>query len=211
MDTDTAEESPFFTIWDAPRATIRRIVGRDPRRAVNRLFFSAGVVGALDAIASWTARYDLPVPAIPLACLGLGLVSVATGHLNAWYKRWVGSLLGGVATRAEVAAVGAWSMVPVTAGHGLLWVVLIALYGAEPFSPERGALDAAPRLFRLSLDVATVLFTLWSVAVSVVGFAEVNRFSIARSITTTLLAALILAVATIVAAVGAIVVLGSGG
>jgi hypothetical protein len=49
------------------------------------------------------------------------------------------------------------------------------------------------------------------VAVSVVGFAEVNRFSIARSITTTLLAALILAVATIVAAVGAIVVLGSGG
>jgi len=55
-------------------------------------------------------------------------------------------------------------------------------------------MDAAPPLLGLTMWLALGLASLWSVCVSVVGFAEVNRFSIARSIATSLLAILIITV-----------------
>src|SRR5688572_31045176 len=110
---EPAAESPFVTIWEAPRATIRRLVATDPRRHVNVLFFASGVVGALTTLARSTDRFTLPLVAIPLAAFAAGVANVPLGHLNAWYKRWVGGLLGGLASRQSVATVGAWSAGPV--------------------------------------------------------------------------------------------------
>jgi len=185
---DRAEESPFVTIWEAPRATIRRVVATDPHRRVNALFFAAGAVGTLSGFASSSDRLALPPFAIALVCLGVGLLNLPMGRLNAWYKRWVGGLLGGNASRDAVVAVGAWATVPVSAGHGGLCLLQIALYGMEPFSAEHPTMDAASPLLRTSITLGRVLFTGWSAIVSISGFAEVNGFSIARSIATSLLA-----------------------
>jgi hypothetical protein len=42
--------------------------------------------------------------------------------------------------------------------------------------------------------LASVLFGLWTIVISVAGFAEVNGFSIARSIATSILAVVIMGV-----------------
>jgi len=199
------DESPFVTIWEAPRATIRRLVATDPRRHVNALFFASGTVGTLTGLARSSDQFALPLMAIPLAALGFGALNVPGGHLNAWYKRWVGGLLGGTASRDAVVTVAAWSTVPVIVGHSALLLLQIALYGLEPFSAEHPTMDASSALLQLTFTLGTTLFTGWTVIVSIFGFAEVNRFSIWRSIATSLLA---LTIVTIVV-VGLAVVLGA--
>lgn len=202
LDPGARGDSPFVTIWEAPRATIRRLVATDPRRHVNALFFAAGVVGTLAGVARSADQLPTPPLAIlPLAALALGALNVPFGHLNALYKRWVGGLLGGTASRAAVATVGAWSTVPMTMGHGALLILQVLLYGAEPFGRERPTMDDAAPLVGLSIQLASAACTIWTVAVSVVGFAEVNGFSVWRSIATSLLGLLILATAMVVLAV----------
>jgi len=90
-------------------------------------------------------------------------------------------------------------------GYALVLGIQMALYGFEPFRPTHPAMDAAPPLLGLTMWLALGLASLWSVCVSVVGFAEVNRFSIARSIATSLLAFLIVLV-TIAAMALAVVI-----
>ena len=199
--SDQAAESPFVTIWEAPGATIRRLVAVDPRRHVNVLFFLSGVVGTLMALVRSTDQFTLPPVAIAPAAFAYGVVNVPLGHLNAWYKRWVGGLLGGPATRQAVALVGAWSAVPVIVGHGLLLVIQVALYGLEPFSDEHPTMDAASPLLGLAFSLGSALCTIWGVIVSVVGFAEVNGFTLGRSIATSALALVILTTAILVLAV----------
>jgi hypothetical protein len=196
----TLDESPFITIWDAPRETIRQIVARDPGRGVSALFFAAGAIAALDGLAELAQHVSMPPLALPLMCVVTGVVTIPLGHLGASYKQLVGRMLGGQATRREATAVAAWSVIPTTVGHAALWMTRFALYGGEVLSAEHPTMDAAPGIVRLSLGLAAMLFSLWSFYVSVVGFAEVNRFSIARSIATSVLAPLL------VLAVGALVV-----
>ena len=194
------DESPFVTVWEAPRATIRRIVDTDPRHRVNWLFFVSGVVGGLDAIPAWAQRIEMPLVAVPIVCLLMGAFTVPTGHMNAWYKRWVGGLLGGAASRQEVAAVNAWATVPVIVGHTGLWIIRVALYGRELYSPEHPTIDAASGLVRITFALATALFTLWAAVIVVAGFAEVNRFSIARSIAASIIAVTIVIVTALACA-----------
>ena len=201
-------ESPFVTIWESPRETIRRVVATNPRRWVNGLFFASGFFGTLTSLpTALEERIEIEVPLewIGAAALGIGLLSMVSGHLNAWYKRWVGTLLGGDAPRAAVVAVSAYASIPATVGHALVLAIEVALFGTEPFSPTHPAMDAASPLLTRTLSLGAFLSTVWAVCVSIVGFAEVNRFSIGRSIATSLLAVLIIAVT--ITAMGLIVVI----
>src|SRR5262249_44221545 len=85
-------ESPFVTIWESPRATIRRVVATNPRRWVNALFFASGFVGTLASVpTALEERFEIEVPLVWLVALalGAGLMTILSGYLNAWYKRWV--------------------------------------------------------------------------------------------------------------------------
>jgi hypothetical protein len=200
-EPEQPRENPFVTIWEAPRETIRWVVATDPRRRVKALFFASGFVGALSSLPTTLEErleITVPVPLVFATALVIGLVTIVTGILNAWYKRWVGGLLGGDATREAVVAVSAYASIPSTVGYALVLAIEMALYGFEPFRPTHPAMDAEPMLLILTMWLGLGLASFWSVCVSVVGFAEVNRFSIARSIATSLLAVLIIA-ATIAA------------
>jgi hypothetical protein len=201
----TFDESPLIRIWEAPRETIRQIVSRDPRRGVTTLFFAAGAIGALDGLAQLGERFTLPLVAVPVVCVLTGIVAIPFGHMGAWYKRLVGRWLGGQATQPEVVAVAAWATVPTIVGHAALWLVRFALYGTEILQTNHPTIDASPRIVQLSLGLAATGFSLWSVYVSVVGFAEVNRFSVARSVATSLLTPVLILTAGIAILVGVIV------
>ena len=201
----TFDESPLITIWDAPRETIRQIVTRDPRRGVNTLFFAAGVVGTLDGLAQLAERVAIPLIALPVVCVAMGTLAIPFGHMGAWYKRLVGRLFGGEASQNEVVAVAAWATVPTIVGHTALWIIRFAMYGTELLQADHPTIDASPRLVQLSLGLAATGFSLWSVYVSVVGFAEVNRFSVARSVATSLLTPVLILIVGVLIVFGVLV------
>ncbi|HXJ36793.1 MAG TPA: YIP1 family protein [Candidatus Eisenbacteria bacterium] len=184
-------ESPFVTIWEAPRATIRRIVDSDPRRHVNLLFFGGGVVGTLSALRSHAPSFDVPPLFAAGGCILVGLLSVPSSHLGAWYMRSIGGWLGGTASRQEVAAAFAWAGVPAVVGGFALWVLQFALFGTELLSPERPTIDAASPLLLTTLRLASLLLGVWTSTASLLCFAEVNRFSVLRSLTTWILSVLV--------------------
>ncbi len=187
-------ESPFVTIWEAPRATIRRIVDSDPRLHVNLLFFGGGVVGMLSALRSH-ATFDIPPLFAAGGCILLGLLSVPFSHMGAWYMRSIGGWLGGTASRQEVAAAFAWAGVPTVVGGLALWVLQFALFGTELLSPERPTIDAASPLLLMTLRLAALLLGVWTSTASLLCFAEVNRFSVLRSLTTWIVSVLVVVLA----------------
>src|SRR6185369_10030103 len=78
-------ESPFVTIWESPRETIRRVVATDPRRWVNALFFASGFVGVLMSwpkLLTLLAQLEIEVPLVlvPVAAVFVGLMTILTGH-----------------------------------------------------------------------------------------------------------------------------------
>jgi len=216
-EPDKPRESPLITIFEAPRETIRWVVATDPRRRVSALFFASGFVGALSSLpTTLEEKLEITVPIAGVLAIAviIGIITIATGILNGWYKHWVGGLLGGKASRRAVVAVAAYASIPSTVGYAVVLAIEIALYGFEPFQPLHLAMDAAPTLLTLTMWLGLGLASFWSICVSVVGFAEVNRFSIARSIATSVLAVFIIAVwitAMAVAAVIAVSLLMPGG
>jgi hypothetical protein len=180
---------------------------------VKTLFFASGFVGALSSLPTTLEEkleVAVPVAGVFVIAVVIGIVTIGTGIVNAWYKRWVGGLLGGDASRQAVVAVSAYASIPSTVGYALVLGIQIALYGLEPFRPTHPAMDAAPPLLGLTLWLGLGLASLWSVCVSVVGFAEVNRFSIARSIATSLLAVFIVTVMVAVTVLVAAIVISQG-
>ena len=180
---DAPAEHPIVTIWEAPRATIRRIVATDARRWVNPLFF---LYGATTALRMAPRIGELTDTAWPVAVVGVaaGLANLPGSHLSAWVTRWFGARLGGVASRRDVAAVMAWSGVPSIVGSVVIFVAQLALFGTEIFSSEQPTMAAASPLVTTSFWIASLVVNAWSGTILLVGFAEVNRFSLARAIAT---------------------------
>lgn len=182
MDDIETTESPLITIWEAPRATIRRIVDTDPRHLVTLLFFLGGLRSGIDVALERAATTDVPLALVALLCLVTGLVAIPTAYLSAWYVRWVATWFGGVASRAEAAAAIAWATVPSLAGTAVLFVARLALFGTEIFRSDQPAAAAASPLLTTTLRLAPIVFMLWSGTVAIVCFAEVNRFSVTRAV-----------------------------
>src|SRR5689334_9905756 len=136
-EPDAPPESPFVTIWESPRETFRRVVATDPRRWVNALFFASGFIGTVANVpTALEERFEFELPLVWIAglALGAGFMGILSGHLNGWYKRWVGTLFGGDASRAAVVAVAAYASIPATVGHTLVLAIQVSLFGTEPFT-----------------------------------------------------------------------------
>ena len=191
MNDAEPAESPFITIWEAPRATIRRIVDADPRRLVPFLFFAGGVRSGMTVSIPPTVSDDMLPLVLALVCIVAGVLAIPTSYLSARYLRWIGSWFGGIASRAEVAASIAWAAVPSIVGTALLLAVRVSLYGAEIFRDEQPTVEAGSTLLTTSLRLAPLIFALWSGVASIVCFAEVNRFSTTRAVFAHLTAAVI--------------------
>ena len=189
--------TPFFTIWTAPRATIRRIVDSDPTRNVIALAAIGPAIGALagqwskalggnaNLSASWPIWVAFSV-AIEAALGVLGLFI-----FGAIFK-WSGSLLGGVASRVEVRAALAWSQVPAITAETVLLIAV--LMGVPMPHATPGMLPQIDPAFYKVMVVEAVL-GIWGFVVSLKCISEVHRFSAWRALGAILIPPLIVLVA----------------
>ncbi len=189
--------TPFFTIWTAPRATIRRIVDSDPTRNVVALAAIGPAIGALAGQWSKALSNNANLSVLwPLWVAASVAIQAALGVLSLFIFgaifKWSGSLLGGVASRIEVRAAIAWSQVPgIAAGIVLLIAVLL---GVPIPHPAPGTLAQIDPAFYKVMAVEGVL-GIWGLVVSLKCMGEVHRFSAWRALAAILIPPLIALVA----------------
>ena len=174
----------FFTIWTAPRATIRRIVDSDPTRNVIALAAIGPAISmlvsewaeALGNNANLSVLWPISVAVYVALSAAFGVISLFIGGAI-W--RWSGSLLGGVASQAEVRAAIAWSSVPGIAAEIVLLIAI--LLGVPMPQATKGTLPHFDPAFYKLTAVQAVL-GIWGLVILLKSLGEVHRFSAWRAL-----------------------------
>jgi hypothetical protein len=185
--------TPFFSIWTAPRATIRRIVDTDPKRNVVALAATGPAIGALAGQWSKAMQNNANLSVLwPLWVAFVVAIQAALGvvflFILAAVFKWSGSLLNGVASQVEVRAALAWSQVIGIVGEIVLLIgVLMGIPIPHQTPGTMPQID--PALYKV-LFVEGIL-GVWGLIVSLKCVGEVHRFSAWRALAAMLIPPLI--------------------
>lgn len=185
--------NPWLEIWYRPRTTIRRIVQWYPKRGVYVLAGVAGYGRYLDTASDQALGDNMDL----LGVLGLGLIlgpigGVISLAISTFVIGFVARRLGGEAESDDVLSALAWAQAPAFISLAF-WMLQIVLFGADLFKREIPLLEANPLFALLFIPLAAIslLVVLGQFVLTVLTLAEVNRFSIWRSIGTLLIAGLV--------------------
>jgi xanthosine utilization system XapX-like protein len=186
---------PFFSLWIAPRETIRRLVDTDPTRYVVGLAMLRGALGRLEI--AWFSALSQRTPVSPLWPVGvafrvvLGAILGVIGlYVGAWLVGIFCRILGGVSSAIEMRAALAWSHVPgITAATVSIALVLFGAVNPPEFKHSRLPVMTGSTIELMLVNAALIG---WGVAVQLNCIGEVNRFSAWRA-----LAAILLMIATL--------------
>lgn len=177
--------NPWITIWTSPRKTIARIVSENPQQGLWRLAAIYGFLSLLNGFQSYALGDIAHLIAILLLALILAPIwGMLVFGAWSWVIYRVGKLLNGKGTFSFVRAAFAWSCVPLILNI-FLWMILIVAFGTSLFQtvPLTG-----PVFFLLVVLIFKVIVLVWSLVIYINALAEVQKFSIARSIANIVLA-----------------------
>jgi Yip1 domain len=164
----------WFTIWYAPRATIRRIVDADPHKFVIGLAFAAGALASLYSLLNPSANAHLPhfgPIGVALGVILSGVASIVSLYGLAALYRWSGGVLGGTATRVEMRSALAWAQVP-----GLYLQMVNIITAALGFDSTTVASSVSP------YGIVESLIGLWVFVILLKCIGEVHHFSAWRAL-----------------------------
>ncbi|MGH7780682.1 MAG: YIP1 family protein [Candidatus Binataceae bacterium] len=188
--------APFFSIWIAPRDTIRQIVDSDPRRRALALAALSGALSGLEG--SWLAAMSgshtmsmLWPFLVALKVVLFAIWGIAGLYIAGWMITAACRALGGIAPALHTRAAIAWASIPGIVAAGLGVVALFAGI-MTPHALKPGAFSFPPGLAALN-----VILGFWGLIVELKCIGEVNRFSAWRALGAQLL--LIVALGAIVA------------
>jgi len=165
--------NPWVSMLTEPVITIRRIVNYNPNYHVLLLAAMYGIVIVLSLNDGTVESMQLSlVYLLPLAVVVGPIVGVLLYYVTSACLKWASSLLGGVATHAEMRAANVWSTLPLLIAAPVVIVTSIAtseecIGAAEPY------VDALVDLTRLADRITNI----WSFVLSLAAIAEVSHFS----------------------------------
>lgn len=188
--------NPWLEIWYRPRTTIRQLVKWYPKRGVYVLAAVAGYVQYLDRASNQALGDNMDLPA--MLALGLiigpigGIISLAISGFGVGF---VSRRLGGDAEGDETLTALAWGQAPAFITLAL-WLVQMVLFQGQTFRSEIPLIEENPAfaLLLIPFIAAGILILLGQFILTVITVAEVNRFSIWRSIASIVLGALVILV-----------------
>jgi len=176
--------NPWSTIWRDPRGTIRQILEVNPKHGLIILAVFGGLGNAFSYASNFGLGATMSTREVLALCL---LVGPPSGFLSIYLWSWLLSyssgFLGGIGTRQELRTAVAWSWAPVV--YLLpLWGVKLILFRNELFRTDKPFIEAHQILSGLVglFGVVDFLITLVSLFILFNAIAEVNGFSIWRSV-----------------------------
>ena len=179
-----SEKSPWLTIWCEPRATIQRIVAENPNRS---LWVLAAIYGFLSILNSFQSIAVVSVERPFLLLLVAAVLSPFWGYavfsIWSWVVHIVGKWLKGEGSFINLRAAFAWSCAPLSV-NVVFWVLMIAFFGATFFLNGQEGYPATHRqaAFVFLMLIGKVVVAIWSLVIYINALAEVQKFSILRSI-----------------------------
>lgn len=192
--------NPWISIWHEPRATVERILARDPKYCVLLLASLSGVAQTLDGAVERSLGDDLAWPYIVLSAAIAGpITGLLALFLGSWLLRLTGRWLGGRGDALRIRTAIAWGNAPVVWGL-LLWIPLLLVFGQEFFATETPLMDSRPVLYALYLGFAVVDFVIaiWALFAFLHCLGQVQGFSAWRALGNTVAAAAVVAVPALV-------------
>jgi hypothetical protein len=191
------QKSAWVTIWQSPRATIRKIVAKDERRG---LWWLAGIYG-FAALCSAFQSLSLGSLLHPLLILLFAIVFAPIWgfvFFAIWSAvvAWTGRIFKGTGSFGEIRAAYAWSCVPMIVSD-LVWLLLFILFGASLFisPPVEQTVVGGPAIFLLALLLVKVVCAIWSLVIYLNALVEVQKYSMIRAIGNVIVAMLLLGIA----------------
>lgn len=181
-----ASNNPWLSILTKPRATISKIVAENPKRGLWLLAWIYGFLSLLNCFQSVTLGHSVSLfPILLLAVVFAPVWGIVVFTIWSWAVYWVGKLFRGSGTFIEVRAAFAWSCVPLLFSI-LLWVLLLFAFGSSLFLnfPEGQPMQNGQMTILFGALIAKVVVAIWSLVLFINALAEVEGFSIARSILT---------------------------
>lgn len=181
--------SAWKTIWTSPRATVAEIVQRNPKEGLWALAAIYGFSSLLSAFQSLLLGYSLSIGSILLIA---AILSPFWGYLLISFFSWIvwftGKWIKGAATFHSVRTAYAWSSAPLIANIPL-WL-LLAL-----FLKERLFTDLAQDAFLTDAQIGLMFLiflvrltiTIWSIVLYINALAEVQQFSVLKTLANILL------------------------
>lgn len=203
------ELNPWKTIWLKPRLTYRYLLANNPEYMVILLAMLAGIHSALDRASGRSSGDDLSLGAIiGSALLGGVIGGIITLFLGSWLVKVAGSWLGGRANTVQIRLVYAWASVPGVVGLAAL-VLSIVLFGKDMFTTYTPTISA--NMINTSLfwgfTLIQLVFSIWSIALYIIGVAEVHEFSKWRAFFSIVIAVLLIMVPIV--SIASLVILGT--
>lgn len=190
------KNSHWLTIWVEPRATIRKIVTENPKQSLWLLAAIYGFSSLLNSFQSAAMGNQVGMLGIFLAAVILApFWGYAVFAVWSWVICWTGKLLKGAGDFQKVRASYAWSCVPL-AVNGILWIVLILLFGLPLFSnfPQEQLLTDGQALLLFFILIAKVVLAIWSLVIYLNALAEVQQYSVLRAIGNVIIAGVLVGI-----------------
>jgi hypothetical protein len=157
---------------------MRHVVGTTPKYLVLTLAVLTGVAEVIGNAGYFEVGHSLGIPLSILSFLAIGsILGVLALYVGGKLLQWSGKRLGGQASLDEIQIALAWSTVPRIATLPILLLAILL----------NGQGLVAIGVYALPI---IVLLDLWSVILLVICVGEVQRFSIPKSLGSSVLAAL---------------------
>lgn len=186
---------PWFTIWIAPRTTIRSVLDSDPKRLFLTLGILAGIERFLWSFSTSNAGDHYTLPLILAGSVIFGpLLNLAVIYLKSAILTWTGRWIGGKGSHAEIRATFVWSGIPEIAGISY-WLLGFATFGDELFTSATPRIDGSTFLsFQVvAFQAVLVVLALWGFVLFVICLAEAHRFPVWKAFLNLLLALVVVA------------------
>jgi hypothetical protein len=200
----------WFSIWVAPRATIRQILDTNPRAGVRTLVIAGGVIEALGL--PFTRRLTAVVPfpvALQTACavVLVPLFALIGLYFVGWLLSLTGRWLEGRGDSVAVRAAIAWAYVPrIWSGLLLLPLYILLAGGAYPDQAEDLSGNLLAGLVVGTIGFLEFVVAVWQLVILLKGVGEAHRFSAWRAFGALLLSLLLLGIPVTLLAITAILI-----
>ena len=184
LDAESVAVRPWRTIWFSPRRAMQALLVSEVRPGWTLVVGLAALHGALATLGGLAAKGQLSLNMAAMPTI-IGVLQVVFGVLvGPFFLAFSGGWFGGQADPEDIRQSLAWSYAPF-AVTAVCWIPVI-LAGAGGITPAAVDAPSASVLLRALLFLAVtfvyVAALIWTFVLQVITLAEVQHFSVPRSL-----------------------------
>jgi len=186
----------FLRIWTSPRLVLKYINDKEYGEYVTILLVFAGILSAFDRAMAKNLGDQMPLWGVICICIAGGaLFGWLSFYIYAALVSWTGDLLHGEGDTESILRIMSYAKIPAVV-FIVPYAMQIAIYGNKLFQSNVTivSFDWLGSIFFYSCMALSLVLSIWSIVLIIIGISEVQKLSIWKSILNLLLPILVIGV-----------------